>query len=153
MGQQYASQQITFGQAFQLTVAHAWQVVPAGPLISGAKVRLSTASPFVPSSQATIAGLETGEADFSGYAAGGVALTVQPPVLLSTGCVGSVNPISFIATVTSPFVANTITGYWVDDGTNVILMEALPNPIVISVPYDYLELILSIPAQLVQATT
>jgi hypothetical protein len=148
----YSSQNITYGNAYQKTAALAQKTAPTNPLINTAKVRLSTQLGFSPSGTATIAELAANEANYSGYTAGGLALTLTGPVNLSALCEGMIAALTFLATTATPFVPNTLYGYWVDDGTNVIAQEAFPAPgITIAGPGDFLALLLQLPQQVNQA--
>ena len=147
----YSSQTITFGRAWLETVVAAWKTTASNPLINTAKLRLTTVSSFLPSPDATIAGLDANEANYSGYTAGGLAIVLSAPVNLSPTCVGSVVNETFIATAGSPFVPNVLTGYWADDGTNVIAMEAFGGAgIPINGPGDFLALLMQLPLQALQ---
>lgn len=147
----YSSQLITYGNAYLKTQATAQKTAPTNPLINTGKVRLTTATGFSPSGTNTIAELSPNEANFSGYTAGGLALTLTGPVNLSALCEGMIAALTFLATTASPFVPNVLTGYWVDDGTNVIAQEAFPSPgITISAAGDFLALLLQLPQQVNQ---
>jgi hypothetical protein len=146
---------VVYGTTFLNTVLAAFKTVASAALIATAKVRLSHNPSFVPNPGATITGLAAEECNYSGYAAGGVALVVGSPVNLSTSCQGAVTGLQFLATAASPFVSDNAYGYWVDDGTNVILQEAFPGGMAVpfGAPGDFLELILEIPQQATQPTS
>ena len=152
---QYTSQKVTFGTTFLNALVTALKTAPTNPLINTAKVRLSNNPAFNPNPAETIATLAATECAYTGYAAGGIALVVGSPVNLSPICQGAVTTLQFLATTATPFVPDTSYGYWVDDGTNVILAEAFPVgfPFGFSAPGDFLELVLQIPAQAFQATS
>ena len=149
----YVSENITYGQTFLLSVIAALKTAPTNPLVNMGKVRLTTQAGFNPQPLLTIAELSPNEANYSGYTAGGIALTLSSPVLLGTGAVGNSQAVEFIASTASPFVPSTLTGYWIDDGTNVIAMEAFSTSIPIAAAYDFLALVLQLPLQLAQATS
>lgn len=150
----YASQNVMFGSAFLNSVLAAFKTMATAPLIATAKVRLTSNPSFTPQPNSTIAELAADEVAYSGYTAGGVALVVGAPVNLSLTCQGAVTGVQFLAAVASPFVPGQAYGYWVDDGTNVILQEAFPGGIAygFGAPGDFLELVLQIPQQAPQAT-
>jgi hypothetical protein len=149
----YSSQQITYGRYFLNLLAAAFAARPAGALIASGKLRLTIATAFLPDPGATIATLAANEANFSGYPAGGVAVALSGPVNLSGNCIGEVQEETFIGTTATPFVPNIITGYWVDDGTGVVGMEAIPSPgIPINNVGDFLALLVQLPLQATQLT-
>ncbi len=136
------------------TVLAAFKTTASAALIASAKVRLSNNPSFRPTPTDTIAGNAATECDYSGYAAGGVALVVGAPANLSPTCQGAVTGVQFLATTATPFVASSAYGYWVDDGTNVILAEAFSAGFIatFAAAGDFLELVLEIPQQSPQAT-
>lgn len=150
----YTSQAVVYGTAFLNTVIAALKTVPGGALVTGGKVRLSKDPSFRPTPANTIAELATNETDYSGYASGGVALVVGNPVNLSPSCQGAVTGVQFLATTATPYVSDQAYGYWVDDGTNVIMAEAFPAGVIanFAAPGAFLELILQLPMQAPQAT-
>ena len=150
----YASLKITYGKAFLNTIAAAWKTTASGALILDGKLRLNTNPSFNPSAEDTIAGNAANEADYSGYTAGGIAVTLSAPVNLSATCVGAICSGTFAATTDSPFVSSVVYGYWIDDGTNVIAAEAFPTnqQVTFGTPGDFLELVVQLPIQAVQLT-
>jgi hypothetical protein len=149
----YTSLNVIFGRAFLNTVVAAWKTTSSGPLIASPKVRLAINPAFLPTPSSTISDLATDEADFSGYPSGGSSITLGAAVNLGVNIQGCVQPASFIASTGTPFVSNTVYGYWLDDGTNVILAEAFPPGISFTFgsPGDFLELVVAIPANAIQA--
>jgi hypothetical protein len=142
----YESTNVWIGRAFLATVIGAYSAVPGARLISAtAKIRLSTDPSFAASPDATVAGLAANEAVFNGYPPGGVTATFSVVVNQNTQLQSVLAPAIFIAA--NPLsVAATITGYWIDDGTNVILMESLQAaPPVFGQPGDFLDLLVSLP--------
>jgi len=124
---QYTAQAVVIGRDFANTVLAAMKTVPGGALIVTGKVRLSQDPAFNPTPASTRAGLAAGEADYSGYAAGGIAYVVPDPVNLDTETQGLQVTVAFVATAANPFVENTIYGWWIDDGTNVVVAEKFAN--------------------------
>jgi hypothetical protein len=150
----YSSQQITFGIAWIDTVLAAFKTgTGTTPLVNSAKCRLNVSPSFLPTPGQVISGYTPNEANFSGYSSGGDAVTLSAGVNLSPTCEGVVATVTFISTAASPYVPNTCYGYWMDDGTNVILAEAFPAP---GVPFtaagDFLSLLIQIPFQAIQLT-
>lgn len=150
----WSTQQLTFGTAFMQTVMAALKTVPGDPLINAAKVRLSVDPAFAPSPGSKISDLAPQEANYSGYAAGGIAVVLSNPVNLSNTCQGSIAEATFTATTADPFVSGSVTGYWIDDGTNFICGEAFPSgqKATFSAPGAFLALIVQIPMQAIQPT-
>jgi hypothetical protein len=135
----WQSQQPTWGSAFLDTFLAALSTRPAAALLVAPKLRLSVDPAFAPSPGMTIAALAAHETDFSGYTAGGYALTLAGPVTLTTNAVGEVASAVAVAAAAAPFIGGQITGYWVDDGTNVVLAEAFgpAGPVPIAAPGDF----------------
>jgi hypothetical protein len=151
---QYTPQNLTYGTAFLNAIIAALKVAPTNPLVNTAKVRLSANPSYNPTPTSTITALASEEANYSGYTAGGLALTVGSPVNLSSTCQGAVTALQFLATTATPFVANQIYGYWVDDGTNVLVAEKFAAGLVVAfgAPGDYLELLVTFAQQAYCAT-
>lgn len=151
---QWTTQEATYGRTFADTVLAALKTVPGGPLIAAAKVRLSMDPAFAPTPDNKIADFTPNEANYSGYAAGGVALTLAGTGVASPGCEVEYAAVVFTATAATPFVPNNVTGYWIDDGTNVIAAEAFGSsgPWAVAQSGDFLQLDLRLPLQLHQAT-
>jgi hypothetical protein len=150
----YASQQVVYGTAFLDTIIAALKTVPAAALINGAKVRLNTNLAYNPQPGDSITTNTANEANYSGYTAGGIAVVLGTPVNLSPTCQGTIFNATFTAATASPFVPNVCYGYWVDDGTNVIMGEkfAAGTSYSFGSPGDFLELIGQVPQQANQAT-
>lgn len=151
----YSSQLITYGQAYLETVAAANKTAPMTALIASGKLRLSNNPALVANPQATISQLAADECAYSGYTAGGIAVTLSGPLILSNSAVGMLCTGTFLATTATPFVSDSAHGYWIDDGTNVILVEAFPPGTVFSFAQAgaFLELVVLIPLQTSQATS
>ena len=150
----YTAQNVVFGRDFLNTVLAALKTRPAAELIATGKVRLSQDPGFNPTPGSAIADFSPGEADYSGYAAGGIAYTVPDPVNLSATIQGLTVTVVFKAGTASPFVANSCTGWWLDDGSNVIMAERFANngQAQFQSPGDFLALDTRLPMSLMQAT-
>lgn len=151
---EFTSQQIGYGRAFADTVVGAFGTVPANALIHLAKLRLSHDPAFAPTPESTVAGLAAQEAVFTGYPAGGLTFTPGSPVNLSPLAQGAVSTAIFTAGGGGSFTPDTVYGYWIDDGTNVIAYEAFPasQQVPLAAPGDFLVLVIQLPEQLRQAT-
>lgn len=123
---------------------------PAGPLWPTPVIKLSQDPAFSPQPADTDATLSAGVANFSGYAAAVPVFTV--PVNLSPQTQALITSVIFEATAASPFVPNSITGYWGSDGTNVTGAEAFGagNSISIAAAGDYVWLDYVLPLGAVQ---
>jgi hypothetical protein len=134
------------------TVLLALKTVPGGALIVSGKARLSKDPSFAPTPDSTIASLAALEADYTGYAAGGIAVVLTTSLNLSPGCLGDLATALFEATGSA--VTNTVYGYWVDDGTSVVCGERFAGGGVVAfqVAGDFLDLTVLLPMQLIQAT-
>lgn len=138
----YTAKNVVYGLVWMKLLAGALKVAPADPLIDTAKVRLSKDPDFALNKNTVIEDLEDNEADFSGYAAGGVALTVGTAVNIGTSQAGTQAPVTFTAAAADPFVTGTVYGWWIDDTVNFICGERLTAPLVFqfNAPGDYLQL-------------
>jgi hypothetical protein len=147
----YTSNRVVFGQAFANTIMAALNTLPAAKLINAAKLRLSQQAGFNPTPLSTIAALAANEATFTGYTPGGYAFAATPVVNLSPNAQGTATVV--IIQATGSTTGNTITGYWIDDGTNMIMAEAFPagTSVIFAASGDFLELVVQIPIQLRQA--
>ena len=151
----YTAQQVTLGRAFINTILAAFNTRPAGALVVTPKLRLSNNPALVFTPDTTIATLASAECAYSGYTAGGIAATVSAPLDLSTVCQGVFIQGLFEATPASPFVPDTATGWWLDDGTNFLVGEKFSGnqTAPFGVPGNFLALNATIPVQLNQGTS
>lgn len=151
----WQARNVVFGIAFVDTVLAALKTVASAALIATAKVRLSTDTAFNPTPNVTISALAAHEAAYTGYTAGGVAAVLSAPVNPSTVVLGVLIPALFIATSSGSFVPATVTGWWLDDGTNFICGEAFGggNTANFGQPGDFLDLTVVVPFGLQQSTT
>jgi hypothetical protein len=110
---------------------------PGAALMSALKVHLYTAgpSPIKPIQAPT----DFTEATFTGYAAVTLAALSGPIITPRGTCEALFGNASFVATGATP--ANTILGYWLDDGsTNFFAGEAFPTPIPIAAIGNFIDL-------------
>lgn len=151
----YQAKSVTFGRTFINTVLAALKTVPGAALLVAGKLRLSQDPSFNPQPSSLIADLTPAEADYSGYVAGGVAVVLTAPVNLSTVADGVLFTALYLAAAATPFVANNVTGWWIDDGTNYVAGERFQNNGVasFSAPGAFLNLTAVLPQQLIQGTS
>jgi hypothetical protein len=149
----YQAQLVTFGRAFMNTVMAALKTVPAGPLVTTAKLRLFNGPSFTPTPGMEIADLVAIECAYSGYVAGGVAVVLTAPVNLTATAQGVLFTTLFEATAATPFVPDVAWGWWIDDGTNVVAAEKFGNGFSagFAAPGSFLNLTAVLPGQLNQA--
>lgn len=154
MGQinQYTSKSVVFGLTFANTILAALKTVPSAALISSGKVRLSNNPSFNPVPTSTITSLAANECAYSGYTAGGIAVSLTTGLILDGVTQGATTSALFEATTATTFVPDVAYGYWIDDGTNMIMSERFANGGVgtFSAPGNFLDLIVLLPYQLLQ---
>lgn len=138
---------VVWGKTFLNSIVTALTVNPAAALIVTPKVRLSKDPAFAPDSSSTRAGLAANEADYDGYAAGGVAPVLSGAVNLAELVQGSIASVLFLGAGGAPFTGNTIFGWWMDDGADVIVAEAFPagQEVPIASAGDFLDLEVVLP--------
>ena len=130
---------------FANAVVSAYLTRPAGALIVTPGVHLMATSPGVITADTPLADLVAVEANFSGYAT--ATPTFSGPGNYNLRTQVAYTNVTFTATTASPFVSNNIYGYWLDDGTNLILAELFtnPTPLPIAKVGDFLDLSLFVP--------
>jgi hypothetical protein len=142
----YVSQSPTYGRTFLASVIAALSARPAGALLTNGKLRLSKDPGFNPTENSHIADLTGGECDFSGYTAGGYTVTLGATLNVSGSALGAPDDILAVATTATPQVGNSIYGYWIDDGTNIVMFEVFAGgPIPVAIAGDYCEVDLRVP--------
>ncbi len=126
------------GYFIQAALLSALGTRPAAALIAAWKVHLYTAGPSPITPRTAISAFT--EAAFTGYPAGGIAVTfaVGPVNLPSTLGIGLLQNAVF--TCSAGGTPETILGYWIDDGTNLILAEAFATPIPVVNSGDFVNL-------------
>lgn len=150
----WTAQNVVYGRAFVNTLLAAMKTDPGVALIATAKIRLNKSPVYNPTPDSTIAELSADEADYSGYAAGGIAMVVSDPLNLGDYIQGTMSSVLFKATTASPFVQNSCYGWWIDDGANVIAAEVFPTGTValFGAVNDFLQLDVVTPLPLLQLT-
>ena len=116
---------------------------PAAALIASWKVHLFTAGPN-PITPATVPADFT-EAAFTGYPAGGIAVTFPGGPINLTSQQGIALLQSAVFICSAGGTPESILGYWIDDGTNMILAETFGTPIPIVNSGDFVDLIAQFP--------
>lgn len=147
----YQSKSLIYARTFMDSWLAAFKTVPAAALIIAPTVRLLQGLLPAITPDTTLADLESSEANFSGYGADTFTLTV--PVQSSTNVEAAIGSATFLATAASPFVGNSISGYFITDGTNLVAAEAFPGGtnIQIAAAGQFLALDLVLPGNLSQA--
>lgn len=147
----WEAKQVVFGEAFLGGLLGTLAAVPAAALLATGKLRLSADPLFAPVPGSTLASLVSGEATFTGYPAGGVAFLGVGPVNISSGGRAIVQDHVFVGGAAFA-VANNLTGWWIDDGTNFAVGEAFGpgNAVGINATGDFLDLLASIPLEAFQ---
>lgn len=146
----YQTQSVVYGRDFLRTVLAAFKTDPGAALVATAKLRFSTDPLFNPTGDSVLADLEAAEADFTGYTAGGYTVTLSAPVNLSPTILGTEQFVLAVAADPTPpdlFNPNTVYGYWIDDGTNMILAEKFAGGVSAEIgqPGDHIGLTYSTP--------
>lgn len=151
----YTSRAVVLGRTFAGALLGAIATRPAAALIAAGKIRLSKDPAFNPTPDTTLASLTGAEANYSGYAAGGIAAVFSVVLGVTPIIAGVLANALFYATTASPFVSNNVYGYWVDDGTNICIAEKFAGGGIASfgAAGDFLDLTTIIPADLQQLTS
>jgi hypothetical protein len=149
----YTSQAPIYGRQFAYNILTAYETRPSGPLAPSCIVHLMNAPPSLQTPDVTLADLEAVEIDFSGYTPQPISLT--GPVNSDLQVDGVIANATFIAGTTTPQVTDTAKGYWVQSGSEVVVIEVFPvnqqAPFVN--PDDFLTLNLFLPQQCYTATS
>jgi hypothetical protein len=140
MSQVYESQNVVLSQYIRNAQLKALTTRPAGPLIGFGAVHLSHDPAFNPQPNSPLSYFTSQEMLFSGY----VAQVPVPvvPVNLDNVTQGLIWTVVFEATTATPFVPDTATGYWWDDGTQFTTAERFANnlQIAIQAANDYIQI-------------
>ena len=128
-------------------ILSAFTVQAPAALIPAPTVGLWKDQNFNPSIDTEIAAFAAVECDFSGYAR--QALTLAGPYALQSDLPGLIGDVTFTTTDVDPFVANTVYGYFIVSGGQVIAFEkfALLNIAQIGEYGAFLGLDLNLPMQ------
>lgn len=144
---EYQTKSVVFGAAWVATEIAAVAARPAGALVAAGKLRLSKLPGIIANPNLTRAQLAANEAAYTGYPAGGYAVVFSAQVNLTTQILGLLVNQLFLVTADDPQVNETITAWWIDDGTNLVVMEAFAEGATWSQsgPGDFLALLASVP--------
>lgn len=144
------SQVQNYSRSFAGRLLSAFQVDPGGALFAAPSVGLWSDPAFNPTPLSVPTDFDLVECDFSGYARQGVSFSgvvnLQPSL---PGIVGSV---AFETADDDPFIGNTIYGYWIVAGGEIVAFERFQDgqEVPIGVYGDFLGLDLNLPDQLTQ---
>lgn len=149
----YEAQNLIYARSFADAWLDAFSTIPTAKLIAAPTVRLLMGALPAITPDTTLAALEALEANFSGYGADTITLTV--PAQPSTKVEGAIGSATFIAATASPFVSSNVSGYFLTDGTNLVAAEAFPNGQVfpIAAAGQFLTINVVLPNNLYQATS
>lgn len=149
----YETKSVVWGRVFANAVLTAFGTDPAAALLVTPKVRLSKDPAFAPTPDSTRAGLAANEADFTGYTAGGYTPTFSAPVRIGNNLQALLATVLPIRGVTLPGVNNTVFGWWIDNGTDVVVAESFAGGFQadFSNPGDFLDLSVVLPYMLGQS--
>lgn len=138
----YVSKNVVYNEDLIAAAVAAFKTVPGAALMVTPKLRLFT-NAFQPI-PATPLGTFV-EANFSGYTAPTVVL--NGPVNLSQNASAMVVTALFLATVATPFVDNTLAGWYLTDATATLwyASERFTSVFPIASAGDYLEITLAFP--------
>jgi hypothetical protein len=148
----YQSKSVVWGRTFMNEFLAAIATRPAAALIAAGKIRLTVDPTFAPTPDMTLASAVSNEANYSGYAAGGIAAVFTVALNISPSIQGAIASALFEATPAGPFVSAVVTGYWLDDGTNIVIAERFAQgaTAAFSAAGDFLDLTTVLPLGLAQ---
>lgn len=109
------------------------------PALAVGKIRLFK-SGFTPDITTTVADLVENEANYSGYAAGGIAVAEwNGPYFAPEGGMAIQTPSVDFSTATTVTVPNLIGGWWFqDDNNSAVVIAEFGDPQPMQVPYQVL---------------
>lgn len=146
------SLEVVFGNAFLQSVLNAYGAAPGAALAPLPSIGLWQDPTFNPSPSNVLADFAAVEANFTGYIR-------QTPVFsgvvnIASGVQGLVASVTFEADPGSPFVPNSIYGYFWTSTPGIVMFERFQNgePAPIGIPGDFLTLELIVPAPPRQST-
>lgn len=148
----WQSRRVVIGAAWAALNVAAWATRAAAALVVTPKVRLNTSPAYNPQPGDALSVYTANEGNFTGYTAGGYTWTPSGQVNLGTGIIGVTGNVIPTCSGSASPSPNTIYGWWMDDGSNVIVAEQFGTGIFFTFanPGDYLDLQVSIPATLFQ---
>lgn len=133
---------VTRGRVWLNTLLATLKTRPAAALLATGKLRLLKSRVVSIAPDVTLAALAAEEADYTDYPVGGFAFLGNDPVNYNDLGQGYVLQHTFLVTSATPAIGNDIAGYWIDDGTNMVLGEyfGIGADVPMQVQGDYLEL-------------
>jgi hypothetical protein len=138
----WVTQTLVYVTSFLNDIVLAFTTRPAAALIATPTVHLFNNN-VAPSPQSVVGSFT--ETAFSGYAA--ATPTIGSPVNTSPNCVAAIGPCTFTAVAATPFVPDTIYGYFVESAGTLIAAEAFATPAQITAPGDFVDIQVLFPAQ------
>jgi hypothetical protein len=133
----YSAKNLTFGRAFLTSLLNCVAARPAAALVAAGKLRfakdpLFAITPDTP--RATLAGFESA---YGGYPAGGYAASFSAVVDLVNAQLAIL--VSQLSLRDGTASAESITGWWIDDGAILVVGERVQAPIDMTDPAGYLD--------------
>jgi len=147
--------QPTVTSAMRDAMLKALTTVPTGPVAGAAlSVALIKDQTFAPNHNSTVADCKAHECDFTGYAENATAV-FSPTNTSAPGGRSITSAMDFIATAPvapATFVSNTVYGYFVYSGTNLVTVEMLPTNLSVPIasPGDFVSLTVLVPLDALQ---
>lgn len=134
---EFSSQQMVMTRDLTNALIAALKTVPAAALVGTANLHLFNNN-VIPTPDTPLSAFV--ETAFSGYTVR--ALTITLGLNLPNNAQGGQSFAIEVAATASPFVPDTLQGYYVTDSTNAILYasEVFPDPIPMAAVGDYLDL-------------
>lgn len=119
-------------------------------LLVAPKIGLITSDPLSLGPDTTLAELEAIQAAFSGYTAGGQAITLGAiPIRAKFDAVALAGNVAWVGSETDPFVSASIGGWYLHDTTyGLVCACQFAQPVLIASPGDYLDLFVGLPVKL-----
>lgn len=145
---------VVFGRVFANALLTGLTTLAGAALLATGKLRLSNDPAFNPTPSTLLAALTAAECAYSGYTAGGIAVVMTGPLNVTVDIQGVSQSHLFEAVTASPFITDTAYGWWIDDGTDMLLAGAFADdgPVAFQAPNDFLQLLAILPVSLLQPT-
>lgn len=130
-----------YSQVFAVEITTAVSV-----LLENSFVHLWKVGEITPAMDLTIAELDAAECNFSGYAATKVVAWTGPYNYPGGGAYHESGLVIFDGEDATPFVGNTVGGYWVEDaGGALVSVGKLDSPVPIAASGDVVQLVIQLP--------
>jgi hypothetical protein len=139
---------VILSRAWAMLVAQDLVSLPMAPPLDSPELHLMGAAGFAPSPDTLTADLTAVEAGFSGYAF--ATPSSFGPVTFGTSQVGLVFDNLWVASATIPFIPDTVTGWWLQVGSDWALAAFFVSPgaVAIAQSGDWLALDAAVPLSL-----